>query len=171
MHGQGTFTSTAGWLFTGALAHHRPMAGVLTEASGHRFTVTYAADCQTIQNAPSPATKVHACVCPCACARSLLPSGASACTAVLSPTLSRSLSLYPSLSLFFLCVSLAVARALILSRPLSRPVCLSPPSRSLLSLTPYLSLSLPLTPSPSFSRSLLSPALAFSLSLFRSFSR
>ena len=42
MHGQGTFTSPAGWSFTGALAHHRPTAGVLTEASGRRFTVTYA---------------------------------------------------------------------------------------------------------------------------------
>jgi len=56
----GTFTSSKGWSFTGALAHYRPTAGVLIEASGRRFTVTYAADCAIIPHAPPPATKVRA---------------------------------------------------------------------------------------------------------------
>ena len=173
MHGQGTLTSSKGWSFTGALARNRPTAGVLTEASGRHFTVTYAADCAIILYAHTPATKVRACVCvPMRVREGPAAHGASAHTAVLSLTLSRFLSLAPSLyRCLFLCLSLAVARTLTLSSSLFRPVCLSPPSRSPLSLTLYLSLSLPLTPSPALSRSYLAPALAFSLSLFRSFSR
>jgi len=61
MHGEGTFTRLNGCSFTGAHARDRPTAGVLTEASGRRFTVTYAVDCKTIPKTPTPATKVRAC--------------------------------------------------------------------------------------------------------------
>jgi len=61
MHGQGTFTSNTGWSFTGALVRKRPAEGVITEADGRRFTVTYAADCNFVFFQPAPATKVRAC--------------------------------------------------------------------------------------------------------------
>jgi len=47
---------------TGALVQDLPTAGVLTEATGRRFTVTYAADCKMMEDQPTPATKVCACV-------------------------------------------------------------------------------------------------------------
>jgi len=166
MHRQGTFTSTEEWSFTGALARNRPTAGVLTEASGRRFAVTYAADCKTIQNAPTPATKVSACVCACACARGLLPTGASACTVVLSLTLSRFLSLVPSLyRCLFLCVSLAVARARSLSLVLflAQSVCFPLPVH--LCLSPYTSRCRCLSHHLQLSRALFLLLLSHSLSL------
>ena len=174
MHGQGTLTSSKGWSFTGALARNRPTAGVLTEASRRRFAVTYAADCKTIQNAPTPA--MRACVCACACARGLLPTGASACTVVLSLTLSRFLSLVPSL---YRCLSLSLPLSVCLS-------CCSAHAHSLsFSFSPSLSVSpfpftsvchpipLAVTVSHSISSSLALSSCSCSciLSLFRSFSR
>ena len=58
MHGQGTFTHSAGWSYTGALERDRPTHGELTEADGRRFTVTYAKTCKEIFNNPTPETKV-----------------------------------------------------------------------------------------------------------------
>jgi hypothetical protein len=58
MHGHGTFTSkSGGWSFTGTLARGRPVAGVLTEAGGRRFDVTYAGNCAEMQNNPTPSNK------------------------------------------------------------------------------------------------------------------
>ena len=60
MHGHGTFTSTSGgWSFTGTLARGRPVAGVLTEPGGRRFDVTYAGNCATILDNPTPSSKVR----------------------------------------------------------------------------------------------------------------
>ena len=58
MHGQGTFTDSAGWSYTGALERNRPTHGELREADGRRFTVTYAKTCKEIFNNPTPETKV-----------------------------------------------------------------------------------------------------------------
>ena len=56
--GEGTFTSSKGWVFTGTLKDDRPTAGVLTEADGRRYDVKYAADCPLIVNNPTPSSKV-----------------------------------------------------------------------------------------------------------------
>jgi hypothetical protein len=58
MHGQGTYTDSTGWSYTGALERGRPTKGVLTEADGRRFTVTYAKTCKLICDNPKPRTKV-----------------------------------------------------------------------------------------------------------------
>ena len=58
MHGQGTYTHSTGWSYTGALEGNRPTQGVLTEADGRRFTVSYAKTCKLIWNNPTPRTKV-----------------------------------------------------------------------------------------------------------------
>ena len=63
MHGQGTFTSATGWSYTGALERDRPTQGVLREADGRRFDVTYARDCAEILKNPTPRTKVSASSC------------------------------------------------------------------------------------------------------------
>ena len=63
MHGQCTFTHREGWSYTGALVNHRPTQGVLTEAGGQRFHVTYASNCAYMQNGPKPKTKVGGWAC------------------------------------------------------------------------------------------------------------
>jgi hypothetical protein len=57
MHGHGTFTDAAGWSYTGDLVHGRPTQGVLTEAGGRRFAVTYRKKCKHICDGPTPLTK------------------------------------------------------------------------------------------------------------------
>ena len=106
------------------------------------------------------------CVRACACARSLLPTGASACTAVLSLTLSRCLSLAPSLAVpLSVCFSRCSARAHSLSSSFLPHLSVSP--------LPFTSVSHPIplavTVIHSFS---ISPALSsFSRSCFLSLSR
>ena len=109
INGQGTLTSSKGWSCTGALARNRPTAGVLTEASGRHFAVTYAADCAIILYAPTPATKVRACVrVPMRVREGPAAHGPSAHIPVLSLTVSRfSLSLPLSIAVSF-CVSLSL---------------------------------------------------------------
>ena len=63
MHGQGTFTHREGWSYTGALVKDRPTQGVLTEAGGQRFQVTYASSCDEIWKGPKPKTKVGGWAC------------------------------------------------------------------------------------------------------------
>jgi len=58
MHGQGTFTKHRGLSYTGTFLQDRPTQGVLTEADGRRFDVTYASDCACIDKGPAPKTKV-----------------------------------------------------------------------------------------------------------------
>ena len=62
VHGQGTYTHSTGQgtytHYTGAFDKERPTQGVLTEADGHRFTVTYDKTCASIYFNPTPQTKV-----------------------------------------------------------------------------------------------------------------
>ena len=60
-HGQGTFityfSNHRAWSYTGTLVKDRPTEGVLTEADGRRFDVTYASDCANIEKVPAPKNK------------------------------------------------------------------------------------------------------------------
>ena len=188
--GQGTFTDSTGWS-SPAPSCKICRRRVLTEATGRRFTVTYAADCKMMDDQPTPATKVRACVCPCACTRCMLPAGLSThCRSFSHSVLfyrSRSFSLSLSLSVslsrcsarshsFTLSVS-PILFASLLSLYISLTHCLS---LSLSLLSRSLSLTLPVTLSLSFCISLFSLSFSFlfsvsiflslSLSLFVSFS-
>ena len=57
MHGQGTFgDARGGWCYSGALEQHRPTTGLLTQANGRRFAVTFDCDCSPMDQGPVCAT-------------------------------------------------------------------------------------------------------------------
>ena len=59
MHGRGSFTSNKRWCFAGVLERDRPTHGVLTEADGGCFMVSYSKTCDSIFSKPKPKRKVR----------------------------------------------------------------------------------------------------------------
>ena len=57
LEGHGTFASAAGWSYTGGFTSGRPTQGLLTEADGKRFEVTYGEDCVEVWKGPMPVTR------------------------------------------------------------------------------------------------------------------
>lgn len=59
-HGRGSYADASGYAFVGTFHRGRPTEGLLTEADGSAFAVTYPAGCTSIVERPFPKTRTRA---------------------------------------------------------------------------------------------------------------